>query len=290
MEYRDDNIQSQINEKFEPSIPVEQKDSSENINNTEDSKTIKRPLKRRKKRRRFKYVGPDPRRFKIVLGIIAIIVIYLALRILPIPFGNVIITGDTNITTQALIDTGVIAKPVNILKVSRSEVQTALENDLRVESVTSEYIFPATLEFDLKKRESIANVISRYGYAEIDTKGQYISLNNSISPKKIPIISGIQLGNILLGDYVNNPKVKEGVKYLQAIGVEGRKVISEINVGNEDKLIAYTVDGVRIDLGKPEKLEEKAKLTLQMLKDISRQHIEVNTLDVNLDAPYVKKK
>lgn len=279
MEYRNEKIQKIINEKFEPNVPVEQQKVSQNKNRE----------RRKKVRRKYIKNKPDPRRFKILMVLVFLIVLYFIFRTLPIPFGNVIVKGDTDITVQSLIETGVIDNPINIIKVNRGSVEKALQNDLRVKTVVSEYKFPATIEFDLKKREPIASLISRYGYAEIDENGQYISLTNSISTKKIPIISGIQLGNILLGDYVNNPKVSEGVKYLQAIGPEGRKVISEINVGNEDNLVAYTVDGVRINLGKPEKLDEKAKLTLEMLRDIARQHIDVNTLDVNLDAPYVKK-
>lgn len=281
MEYREEDIQRKIHERFEPAIPLEQ-------NNQEFSAEQPRRRKKHTRKRRVKK-RPDRRRSRIIASMLAAIALYIIIRFLPVPFGSVIINGDTNITTKSLEEIGLIPNPINITQIDRSHLEKALANDLRVESINTTYKFPATIEIDLKKRTPIAHIITRYGYAEIDKNGQYISLSNSVGSKQIPIISGIQLGNVLLGDHVNNAKVKDGVKYLQEIGEEGRAIISEINVGDKEKLVAYTVDGVRIDLGKPEQLEEKAKLTLQMLKDIARQHVEVNKLDVNLDAPYVKK-
>lgn len=280
-------INKRIHEKF---TPVTHADKGESIS-IDTQSTIKRQGQNKKKRKKVnkkRYTGPDPRRFKILFVVGTIIFIGLLLRFAPIAFGTLKVEGNTTITVESLIQTGLVSKPINVLQINDNKIKDALVNDLRVSSVNLNYQFPATMILNIKKREPIAVVISRFGYAEIDNNGQYISVESSISGQQVPIISGLQLGNILLGEKVKDQRVKDGLKYLVALGINGRKEISEVNVGDDNEIIAYTDNGIRIKIGKADHLEEKADLTKKMLKDIEQQNISVTTMDVNLDAPYVK--
>ena len=75
---------------------------------------------------------------------------------------------------------------------------------------------------------------------------------------------------------------------MEAFTEEQRKQIGEINVGDADKIIAYTVEGLPIHIGDRNNLEEKAKITTDMLVDIAHRHVSAQFIDVNIKSPFIK--
>ena len=231
---------------------------------------------------------PWRRRIMWTAGIVAIACI--GLFILPVPFGRVVVSGDTDITAFELQESGLLGSPVNVLQVNRNRLTEDLKNDLRISSVTIGYSFPANLDISLTKRNPLAEVMTQFGYGEIDALGQIVAMNSTASTESIPFISGVKLGNALLGDTLDNPGVIAGLSFLNAMTPNGRKRISEINVGNPDFLLAYTVDGIPVHLGNTSQMADKAKLAESMLKDIRDKNVNAEFIDANVDAPYIKTR
>ena len=287
-------LKEKIEERFIPNRPQEFASTSapfapifqEEQTAMESSPAEKRenpPLKKRKRRmkRSVLYIGGS------VLGFL---MLFVGLMTLPIPFGKVVVEGDTTITPYALVVTEVLPNPVNVLQIDRAKVTSMLEQDLRVESVHSRYEFPATYVIDIIPSVPVAEVMTQFGYAAVDSKGRYVDVYPSLTTEGTPIISGLNMGNILVGDTVENPGVKAALTYLTALDNGGRKLIAEVNVENENSLVAYTLDGMKIKLGKPERMEDKAKLTKEILKDIGPQYKNVEYVDISTEAPFVKKR
>ena len=89
---------------------------------------------------------------------------------------------------------------------------------------------------------------------------------------------------------MKDPTVKKILEFLQKINENSLNKISEISIKSEDYLIAYTntEKAVQIRIGKPERLEEKARLTEDFLEDLDKNPNAVEYVDFNYTAPFIK--
>lgn len=229
-----------------------------------------------KRRQILKWIG---------LGVIVLAVLYVA----PIPLGSMVVTGSKTVTVEDVKVAGGIQDPVNLLQVNTERLKQRLSHDLRVESVSISYQFPLTMVVEVKDRKGIMILPSQFGYLIIDRKGQIIDASESLTGIKAPIVSGLGTSNLLLGDKVNDEGLQAAVEYLDALPADTVECLEEINVGDPDNLLVYTVDGLQIRVGDRNQLKEKADMTLAMLKDLKDKHINAQYIDVNLGAPYIKE-
>lgn len=216
------------------------------------------------------------------------ILLIIALFTLPIPLGNIEIVGSNKITQDDIIAAGNLGTPVNILRVKTSQLQDNLNHDLRIDQAKVGYAFPLTLKVEIVDRQAVGVIVSQFGYATVDKNGVVINLGSAIEDTTVPILSGIRLGNVLLGDSITDENIKPALAYLNALTPEGKKNISEINIGDPSMMIAYTVDGLPVHIGDGSDIETKAQLTEDMLKDVKDRHVNAEYIDVNVKAPFVK--
>ena len=118
--------------------------------------------------------------------------------------------------------------------------------------------------------------------------GKFIASDAVIEDTTVPMISGVKGGNILLGDVVTDKPIVQALDYLRALDDDTFKQIAEINIGDPDNMLAYTVSGIQIRLGDGEDLKSKADLTASMLKDLPKSQGNVQYIDVNPSSPFIK--
>lgn len=231
---------------------------------------------------------PHAWRRRIVLIGAGVLLLWLLLFILPIPFGSITVTGSQNVTVSDVMAAGNIRYPVNLLQINASQLEERLQHDLRVDSVKVTYVLPLTLQVNVTERRAAAVVATQFGFATLDAKGQVINVGAAIEDTSALIISGIKLGNVLLGDQIDEPVIKGALTYLNSLSDEGRKQIAEINVGDANQLIAYTVDGLPLHLGDTTDMDKKGPLSENMLRDVKARGVAAQYLDVNVKAPFIK--
>ena len=238
-------------------------------------------------RRRLKRKVPKQRRsplWKIVLGAAVLIGVFT----LPLPIGQIQVTGTNQLSSEDIVAIGDLGYPVNILRVRTGALEERLQKDIRVDTAHVSYALPLTLQVDITERHAMIVVPSQFGFVGIDRQGMVISNAPTIPDTTVPIISGVRLGNVLLGDTVEAEGIRSAIAYMQAFPEEKRKTIGEINIGDANHMIAYTVEGLPIHLGDSSDLAEKAKITEDMLKDIGQRHVVPQYIDVNVKSPYIK--
>ena len=238
-------------------------------------------------RRRLKKKVPKQRRsplWKIVVGAAVLIGVFT----LPLPIGQIQVTGTNQLSSEDVVAIGDLGYPVNILRVRTGALEERLQKDIRVDTAHVSYALPLTLQVDITERHAMIVVPSQFGFVGIDRQGMVISNAPTIPDTTVPIISGVRLGNALLGDTVEADGIRSAIAYMQAFPEEKRKTIGEINIGDANHMIAYTVEGLPIHLGDSSDLAEKAKITEDMLKDIEQRHVVPQYIDVNVKSPYIK--
>ncbi len=175
-----------------------------------------------------------------------------------------------------------------LFRLETAEVTKRLLQDLRIEEAAVRRRLPGSLEISIKERVPIATVACEYGYLDIDRRGKVIDSYRSLKNMSIPMITGIQVRDIYIGDDVKNEMVEEILYYLQQLDESSLNQISEIAIVKENYIVAYTTQSVQIRLGGLERLEEKARLTETFLHDLNNHPYAVEYVDFNYETPFIK--
>lgn len=223
-------------------------------------------------------------------GTALVLLLVLALLLLPIPLGNIHLTGTKTLTEKDILFEGQVREPVNVLQISTSDLEERLRHDIRVADVQVHRRFPFTLEVQIEDRIPLAAVQGELSYAFLDKNGMVIDSVQSIRKTDVPMITGKRLGNLLLGDQVSAEDIGKALTFLNHLSPEGRKAFSEINIGNEDHIRAYTRDGVTVRLGSGSDMAEQAALAENMVGDVKARGLSVEYVDANLSSPFIKLK
>ncbi|MDK8253587.1 MAG: FtsQ-type POTRA domain-containing protein [Dialister micraerophilus] len=281
-EYNDfENFQKKIRNEH---VNVSENDNKDLNNKNFDDKKIRKVLKKRKKHKKNK-------KFKVLFYlIIFIIIIVVSLLFLPIPFGNLTVTGNDIIKTEDIFFEAEIKKPINIFQIRTSNVEKRLLNDIRIEEVDVSRQFPFTINIKVKERKPLVIVQSEFCYAILDKTGLVIETETSLKKANYPMITGKKWGNLLLGDTVSESDVLLALKFINSLSEDGVKLFSEINIGNKDNIIAYTRSGIAVKLGNGKNIADQAKLAENMVGDISSRQLSVEYIDANTSSPFIKLK
>ena len=106
----------------------------------------------------------------------------------------------------------------------------------------------------------------------------------------IPMVTGIKLKDIYIGDKTTDENLKAALVYLNALKPETNAQISEVSLKKPDDVMAYTTGGVQIRLGALYRLEEKAHLTDSFIVDQEVKQRPVEYVDFKYTAPFIKFK
>lgn len=281
-EYNDfENFQKKIRNEH---VNVSENDNKDLNDKNFDDKKIRKVIKKRKRHKKNK-------KFKVLFYlIIFIIIIVVSLLFLPIPFGNLTVTGNDIIKTEDIFFEAEIKKPINIFQIRTSNVEKRLLNDIRIEEVDVSRQFPFTINIKVKERKPLVIVQGEFCYAILDKTGLVIETETSLKKANYPMITGKKWGNLLLGDTVSESDVLLALKFINSLSEDGVKLFSEINIGNKDNIIAYTRSGIAVKLGNGKNIADQAKLAENMVGDISSRQLSVEYIDANTSSPFIKLK
>lgn len=179
---------------------------------------------------------------------------------------------------------------VPLFQVKTAEMAQLLMKDLRVEQAIVRRSLPSTLEIQIVERRPVATVDCDFGYVDLDREGTVIDAYKTLKKMSIPMVTGIKLQDIYIGDQTTDKNLKAVLTYLYTMKIETSNHISEVSLQNPDDVMAYTTNGVQIRLGTLENLEEKAHLTDSFILDQEIKKRPVEYIDFKYTAPFIKFK
>lgn len=237
--------------------------------------------KRRRGNRIFKGIF-----FLLLCGAVIGAVVYFPILTLT----NIKIIGANYITEQDIIRVGNVYIGEPLFQLETDQVANRLSKDLRIEEVSVRRILPHTLEVTVKERKPIATIICDYGYLDLDRNGKIIDSYKTLKTMQIPMITGATVRDLYIGDDVQDPLVKKILEFLQKLNEQSLNKLSEIAIITENYIVAYssTSKPVQIRIGKLERLDEKARLVEDFLKDLENNPHTVEYVDFNYTAPFIK--
>lgn len=245
------------------------------------SKLKKNPGKKKARRRWEPYLMGTAVGFLLLAG---------AVLFLPVPMGDIRLQGNEAVTKEDILFDGDIREPVNVFQISTSQLQERLKKDVRIADAEVSRAFPFYIDVIIAERKPVAVIQEEFGYAFLDQEGMIIQTGDSIRGMDVPVITGVKLDNVLLGDFTQKENVKLALQFLGALSPGGIQVFSEINVGNAESIVAYTRDGIAVRLGDGSAMAERAALAENMVNDVKVRGLSVEYIDASLSSPYIKLK
>ena len=235
------------------------------------------------------------RRFsRLLRGIIFLVVSAAVLSFFVyVPFftlSEIKLNGAKYLTQEDILKIGDIYMGEQMFKLETDVVQSRLSKDLRIEEVSVRRKLPHTLEVTIKERRPLAMVSCDYGYLDLDRNGVIIDSYKSLKTMQIPMITGAAVRDLYIGDELDDELVKKILDFLQRLDEETLNRLSEIAIVEEDYIVMYSATDrpVQIRLGKLERLDEKARLTEDFLRDLETNPHPVEYVDFNYTTPFIK--
>lgn len=224
--------------------------------------------------------------FLVVCGAILGAVVYFPIFTLQ----EVKLVGAKYLTVEDILKIGDIYIDEPLFQLETHEVASRLSKDVRIEDVTVRRALPHTLEVVITERTPIATVVCNYGYLDIDKHGKILDSYKNLREMKIPMITGAVVKDLYVGDDVEDPIVKKILEFLDKLNDASLNKISEVAIVAENYVVAYTATerSVQIRIGALERLEEKAKLTEDFLRDMDSNPNAIEYVDFNYNAPFIK--
>ena len=233
-------------------------------------------------------------RRKLFLWTLLIVVVLIAVFSLLISpafsVGTVSVAGNRYLSEEEVYEIAGIPPRTNIFRLQISDIETRLRSDLRIEQAQVDRRFPASVVIRIVERRPVAYLACDYGYVEVDRDGVILAAYRTMPDLKIPIVTGVTLENLYIGDHVKEQLPEAVLVYLSRLDEAAIQDMSEINVGEPSQWVAYTTDSVQIRLGGVERMEEKAAMTEEFLAERKRSNLPVEYIDFNFTSPYIKFK
>lgn len=208
-----------------------------------------------------------------------------------IAFGQITLQGGTNIDVAEVKRVTGIGEPVNLFNISRSNLEKVLKNDLRVEKVSTAYVWPNILQVDITERTPAIYVECAYnGFVKIGYNGCVMEVTKGIKDASAPFVSGRKIGNVYNGDIIKDKDILEVVKFLGKLDKAITSQISEIAINNANEIKVFLLSGVPILLGNSEGLEEKTDTFIIICNELKTKKIKAEYIDLTYSKPYIKLK
>lgn len=224
--------------------------------------------------------------FLIVSAAVISVFVYLPIFTL----NEIRLEGAKYLTQEDIMRIGNIYMGEQLFRLETDVVQSRLSKDLRIEEVSVRRHLPHTLEIKIKERRPIATIQCNYGYLDLDPSGTILDSYKTLKTMKIPMITGAAVRDLYIGDEVDDEVVKKVLGFLKLLDEDTLNRLSEIAIVEADYIVMYsaTAKPVQIRIGKLERLEEKAHLTKDFLRDLETNPHAVEYVDFNYTSPFIK--
>ena len=204
--------------------------------------------------------------------------------------GEILVEGNKYVTAEDVYQVAGIPETVNIFRLNVASVKSRLLGDLRIMEADVSRRFPATIIIKIKERRPVAVMAIPYGFVEIDRQGTVLSVTKNLKRMQVPIITGVQAGNVYVADRIADPLVAPILEYLSALEETTLNQISEIHVRSATEMLAYPLEPLVIRLGNGERMQEKAGLTTTILEEIKAKKMLIEYIDLNYVPPIIKMR
>ena len=116
-----------------------------------------------------------------------------------------------------------------------------------------------------------------------------LKVSRGITNPHIPILTGVAVESSFVGDKIQSMPAQNVIGFLNGLDEQSRAIISEISLKNNIVEI-LTLNRLKIVLGVPETVADKASDFNIVMKQIKEQNIAVEYVNLSYERPFIKVK
>ena len=201
------------------------------------------------------------------------------------------IFGNETISTRQVEEIAGVWRGTQLLKIDLIAVEKKLLADPRIVSAKVSRILPNRLKVDIEENIGMAVVMYHDSFVEFDRLGRVVSIVYNFSQVNLPIVTGMNLTLVSLGDKLSGPHFDAALEVLSHLPIGVRPIISEINVQKVDNIHICTTSGIYIKIGNLRGLSSRLALLPAVLyaydvREFNRQTI--TEIDMSGEIPVFK--
>jgi len=201
---------------------------------------------------------------------------------------SIIVLGNSKITPEEIESKLNVLLDENTFLADKKKIKDIYISDPYIESIEIKSKFPSTLIFNIKKRQAVATVKFSGGFLIIDENAAVLESTQEISKTVKPLISGIEVTQVRLGDKLDIED-EDTFNLIHNIitNIRSAKLlnnISQIEITKESEIVMITPQGVNVLLGKGENLNKKMLILNQILIDLHEKKIYSGYIDMSYEG------
>lgn len=224
----------------------------------------------------------------IVILLICIIGIILSYLFLPtFRMKNIEILGNSSYTDKNLFNLTKENFNKNIYLINKRKIRDDLLKSPYLKTVDIKPKFPNTLVFNIIERTPVATIKFSGGFAIIDDNAFVLETTSDIDKIKKPLISGIDIKNLVLGEKLlqDDNKLDFSMKIISSI--QSAKLlnnVSMIDISNLEDIKIITPQGINVLIGSGENLNENMLVLNKILINLFERGIYSGYIDMRFNS------
>lgn len=181
------------------------------------------------------------------------------------------VKDNHTISTDKIINLTEIEIGDNFFAVSTKQAKKNLEYYPFIKQAAVSKRLPNKIIITVTERPAIGYIVTPDGYIQVSDDGRMLAVQQSLNNYDLPVISGLELNALPnLGGIIENEKFQQALEILTSCDQELLNNLAELNVSQDQYIVAYTNQKIEVRLGAMEDITGR----LSDLDDIIREIVE----------------
>jgi cell division protein FtsQ len=159
------------------------------------------------------------------------------------------VLGAETVSARQIEELAGVWQGAPLIRLDLGEIERRLLADPGIVSARVTRVLPSTLRIRIEESIGLAVLPYHVGFVEIDRNGTVVSIVTNFSLVNLPIITGLELSQVALGDKLTGELFEGARAAMAAIPSGVRPRISELHVNPEGEMVLTMTDGLRIKIG-----------------------------------------
>ncbi|ORU01347.1 Cell division protein FtsQ [Anaerovibrio sp. JC8] len=222
-----------------------------------------------------------------VLGVLAAFLAFIAIALSPVfVLKHVNVHGNSYLPDEEIVRISGINLGENLFQLATDEIMQTMSKDIRIEQAIVRRKFPDSLDIQVVERIPLAIIKCDYGYLEVGRGGIVLDAHRTLAQIPVPIVSGVEVSNLFVGDTVENEQLNKVLNFLDKLNHDTAISIAEINITDPNNVIVYMNHSVQLKMGALDSLQRKLEITESVNREVKQAKHPIEYVDARFDGSY----
>lgn len=180
---------------------------------------------------------------------------------------TVTVKGNPTISAADILRNTNLSRYKNIFHVNYRRLERVILSNPQIAGAKAYYILPDKIVIEVQERHPLCLLVYADNYVKVGEDGVVMGTKAENEPINLPLVTGINLSKITMGETINDSQFKTAMEILYLADDNLRRMLSEINLQNYTLYIDLpnSHHTLKVELGNGEQLSEKITKALRTI-------------------------